>query len=57
MAEEIGLSVDTGKMLEAAFSVGRDGSMAQQVFSRFADEFQHMMGEPFAQDFKDFVKK
>lgn len=31
--------------------------MAQQVFSRFADEFQHMMGEPFAQDFKDFVKK
>lgn len=39
-AEEIGLSVDTDKMLEAAFSVGRDGSMAQQFFSMLECAFQ-----------------
>ena len=30
---------------------------AQAAFSRFTEEFRHMMGEPFAEDFKDFVKK
>ena len=39
-AEEIGLSVDTDKMLDAAFSVGRDGSKAQQVFSMLECAFQ-----------------
>ena len=39
-AEEIGLSVDTDKMLDAAFSVGRDGSTAQQVFSMLECAFQ-----------------
>lgn len=30
---------------------------AQAAFSRFTEEYQRMMGEPFAEDFKDFVKK
>ena len=30
---------------------------AQTVFTRFTEEYQRMMGEPFAADFKDFVKK
>lgn len=30
---------------------------AQAVFSRFTDEYLHVMGEPFGADFKNFVKK
>lgn len=30
---------------------------AQNVFTRFTEEFGRIMGEPFGQDFKDFVKK
>lgn len=30
---------------------------AQAAFSRFTEEYQRMMGETFAEDFKDFVKK
>lgn len=30
---------------------------AQAVFTRFAEEYQRVMGEPFSSDFKDFVKK
>lgn len=30
---------------------------AQAVFSRFTEEYQRVMGESYAEDFKDFVKK
>lgn len=30
--------------------------LARQVFSRFAEEYQRVMGEPFSADFKDFIK-
>ena len=30
---------------------------AQAVFTRFTEEFQRMMGEPYGRDFKDFIKK
>lgn len=30
---------------------------AQQVFSRFAEEYRQVMGEPFSVDFKAFIKK
>lgn len=30
--------------------------IAQQVFSRFAEEYQRVMGEPFSADFKGFIK-
>lgn len=30
---------------------------AQQVFSRFSEEYRRVMGEPFSINFKDFIKK
>lgn len=41
---------------QALISQKKLGS-AQTVFTRFAEEFQRMMGEPYPADFKDFVKK